>query len=1041
MNEEQRRALSAIQFSSALGTDAIWSPLSYHVEGLHGPAVAAIKRAVGAAKDRPRSQPIGLVLSGERGVGKTHLLGWLRQYVQQQGGSFFMPKLIVGASFWSGAVHGVVNQMSGADGGQLGRMIDGLSEYTKCSKELRIRLRGNIQVGKGQLDEFVDRVKQFDTESRRDYDDTLRALVLFRANDRDLRDIGHSFLLLEEGIDEADRTTWGFRSRHRDPQKIFNDLNWLFALTGPVVLALDQVDTVITQSARADEALLVDKLADGLMNMREETTRTIIVAACIPTSWRLITQQAVNSAADRFTVLRLLTRMPDAQVAQMIVERHLASQYEEIGFEPPHPSWPVSSGAFRDREIDDYTPRKLLKQVEAHVSRCLDSDAISELAHFGDAIDDISVALPPPSTEDLATFDAEFERLRAAADVIGPLDPGCEDERMFAVLNAALHCYVAERGGNGRDLTIDQRTQVQPALHARLRHTLDEASEDEEHWSFRAIGHTHARAVLTRLRSARLESDIQPDLDKRHLVVVRNIPFSAGPVTTRSLGEFEAAGGHALPICEDDLCTFSALEEMGTTARQGFISWLISRQPASRSQLFSKTLGALTDTLQSEPAGNRDSAISTRATEPLSAEAAQRDSASPDDGALSLCLGRNIDHGQEFRIPLALLRKHTAVFAGSGSGKTVLLRRIVEEVALQGVSSILIDSNNDLARLGDRWPQQPNGWGTGDIQRAEEYFAGTDVVIWTPGRQSGRPVALNPLPDFADAGDDPDDLRTVVAATVAGLLPKAGLPRTKQDRGKAVLTEAMTHFAGLGGGGQLEDFVALLASLPQGVSAIRRAGELAGDMADALRAAMIIDPVFSGVGDRTDPGTLLEPVSGKRARVSVISCIGLADGQAETFVNQLQLALFAWIKRHPANDRPLGALLVLDEAQTFVPAQQTTASKQSTLKLATQARKYGLGMVYATQAPKALHNQVSGNAATQFYGRLGASVQIRVVEELARARGGRIDDISSLNAGQFYGATEGAPFAKIQTPMCLSHHGASALTEEEVLERARSTIH
>ncbi|WP_433197336.1 ATP-binding protein [Nocardia sp. CA-107356] len=328
--------------------------------------------------------------------------------------------------------------------------------------------------------------------------------------------------------------------------------------------------------------------------------------------------------------------------------------------------------------------------------------------------------------------------------------------------------------------------------------------------------------------------------------------------------------------------------------------------------------------------------------------------------------------------------------------------------------------------------------GIGDAKRAEEYFASADVVVWTPGRESGRPIALNPLPDFTEAGDDPDELRTAVDAAVAGLIPKTGLPRAQARRGTAVLTEALTYFAHQGGG-QLDDFVALLANLPQGVSTIRKAGQLAEGMADELRAAMITDPVFRGAGHRLDPGALLAPAVGKRARVSVISCIGLADGQPETFVNQLQLALFAWIKRHPAGDRPLGALLVLDEAQTFVPAQQAAASKQSTLRLATQARKYGLGMVYATQAPKALHNLVSGNAATQFYGRLGASVQIRVVEELARARGGRIDDISSLGAGQFYGATEGATFAKTQTPMCLSHHGESALTEEEVLERARRT--
>ncbi len=45
----------------------------------------------------------------------------------------------------------------------------------------------------------------------------------------------------------------------------------------------------------------------------------------------------------------------------------------------------------------------------------------------------------------------------------------------------------------------------------------------------------------------------------------------------------------------------------------------------------------------------------------------------------------------EIRLELESLRKHAVIFAGSGTGKTVLLRRIVEECALRGVSAIVLD--------------------------------------------------------------------------------------------------------------------------------------------------------------------------------------------------------------------------------------------------------------------------------------------------------------------------------------------------------------
>ncbi|MRH90922.1 DUF87 domain-containing protein [Nocardia sp. SYP-A9097] len=1031
MNEEQRHALSLIQFSSAVTPNQVWSPLTYHVDGLHREAVEAITRAVYAAEIRPHSTPIGLVLSGEHGVGKTHMLGWIRQHVQERGGAFFMPKLIDGRSFWAGAVHGIVGQLLGSDGGQLIPMLDALTERTGCGDELRIRLRGTLPLNRPALDEFIDRITELDAEVAFQCRDTLRALVLFQA--RALRDIGHSFLTLESGLDEADRAAWGFQQRSRAPQLIFGDLIRLFALTGPVVLAIDQIDSVIAQSAHSKRDDLANGLADALMRMREETVRTLIVTACIPKSWELITARAVNSTADRFNVLELSTAMPSTTVASAIVERHLGNLYGEAGFEPPYPTWPVAPQAFDDPGITHFTPRRLLQQVEKHVQHCLATRKVFDLEGFGDRSQPTSPTPPQPARGDLAELDDRFAKLFETADVFAPMDPKHEDGLMFSILTSALHCYALEQAGSGIDLMVDPQNMVQPALHARLRRTLDEATEDEEHWSFRAISHSHHTAVLTRLRSACLEAGIGPEAAKRHLVILRNTAFSAGRATTAALAEFEAAHGIVVPISADDLRTFTALEAMRADSTPELHGWLMARRPASESQLFSKFLADIPTELAAEQQFS-----DTFNTEPEPAP----EPVTPVQDRIrvdvpSIMLGRNIANGSGFHVPLRQLRKHTAIFAGSGSGKTVLLRRLVEEAALQGVSSILVDTNNDLAQLGDRWPSQPEAWSNGDAERAERYFTETEVLVWTPRREAGRPLALNPLPDFGGVLDDPDEFRTSVDASVAGLLPRTGLTTRKLPTGTAVLTEAMTYFARRGGS-ELNAFVALLADLPDGVSTIRNASALATSMADELRAAMINDPVFGGAGERLDPGTLLRPSPGKRARISVISCIGLAtEEQRQTFVNQLELALFAWIKQNPAGDRPLGGLLVLDEAQTFAPSSGTKASTESTIKLAAQARKYGLGLVFATQAPKGLHNMITGNAATQFFGHLNASVQIQAAKELARAKGGQVEDISRLSTGRFYGSTEGIAFSKLATLMCLTRHGDSALTEEEVLHRAR----
>lgn len=161
--------------------------------------------------------------------------------------------------------------------------------------------------------------------------------------------------------------------------------------------------------------------------------------------------------------------------------------------------------------------------------------------------------------------------------------------------------------------------------------------------------------------------------------------------------------------------------------------------------------------------------------------------------------------------------------------------------------------------------------------------------------------------------------------------------------------------------------------------------------------------------------------------------------QWQSFVNQLQMALFSWVKRNPAEGRPLAGLLVMDEAQDLVPATGTTACSESTRRLASQARKYGLGLLFATQSPKALHNSIPGNAATQFFGLLSAPAQIAAARDFARAKGGDVPAVGTLSAGEFYLAAEGAGFQRVRTPFCLSHHPDAPLAEDEVLTRAAAS--
>ncbi len=1060
MTQDPREALAALRFNWAETPDDVWTTSPYHVDGLHPAVERAVRAGIQDAVVSPGPSPIGLVLQGQKGVGKTHLLGWVRREVQRQGGYFFLVALTTGATFWPDVVqHVLAGLLRKSDGGerQLTQFLRRLCTEAGTQPAVAKAVVGEAPLSVEDLDAFLADLFRLDREVGRRCADTARALVLFAASDPGKAATGEDYF---DGFDEPEREArdrWHIRPALKPAHDIAQEMFQLLSLTGPSVVAVDQLDTLVARSTSRpgqadDDVELAGELAllaDGLMQLRERTRRTLSLVACLPNSWRLLRDKAVDSVPDRFRNAGILGRITSPEQGRAFVTKWLGVPYAKQGFTPPYPTWPVAAGAFGEA-WDEYTPRELLKRIDAHVESCLRGE-IRELPSF-DAETGQRGPAPGhgPEPAYFAELDRRFAELRAAVDVGAARDERTEDKVMPRYLSAALRAWITEVGNDDMEWMAEPPPEGKPVVHAVIHRTLDEEYDIEEVWAFRAIAAMDPRAALTRFRHARAAAGVRVGSNTRHLVLIRNSPWSNGAKTRAELGEFFAGGGQSLPLNDDDVRTFGALTEMLTTQSYDLREWLVARKPASSSALLREILPRTAPPRRSpwpptdpdrdghgvvagEPArngthqplpGDQVTTIAEPAV-PVVAEAS----------ATAIALG-------SVAVELESLRKHAVVFAGSGSGKTVLIRRIVEECALRGVSAIVLDPNNDLARLGDPWPEPPPAWTEQDAAAAREYLGNTDVVVWTPGRNSGRPLSFHPLPDFAGALDDPDEFTAAVESAVAALAPHAKVTGTtnKAARAKAVLREALTHYARRGSRG-MAGFIDVLGDLPDGVSQLGNARAIAVDLAENLKAAMVNDPLFAGVGEPADPAVLFTPADGKRARVSVISFVGLpAEEQRQAFVNQLQMEVFAWAKRNPAGDRPLGGLLVMDEAQTLAPSGGLTASTHSTIVLASQARKYGLGLLFATQAPKGLHNQITGNATTQFFGRLNSPAQIAAAQEMARAKGSTVDDISGLTRGQFYATGETFSFRRTQSPLCLTHHPPSPLRLEEVLDRARAGL-
>src|SRR5262245_1611920 len=99
MNEVERRALQELRFEWAPMQEDVWAGPDVHVEGLNGAAADGIMVAFRTAKLSPAANPLGIVLEGQPGVGKTHLLSWIRRRVQEESGYFFLLGVPQG-NFW-----------------------------------------------------------------------------------------------------------------------------------------------------------------------------------------------------------------------------------------------------------------------------------------------------------------------------------------------------------------------------------------------------------------------------------------------------------------------------------------------------------------------------------------------------------------------------------------------------------------------------------------------------------------------------------------------------------------------------------------------------------------------------------------------------------------------------------------------------------------------------------------------------------------------------------------------------------------------------
>ncbi len=248
MSTEELTALAALTFNWTRALDDVWTDLSYHVDGLHAETADLIRAGIGEAS-ADSSRPLGIVIQGERGVGKTHLLGWTREQVQRAGGYFFLVGDLFTKAFWEQVLGSVVEQLLPFPDGsrnQLATLLTGLADRVGLDGNFRAQITGEVPPSPEALKVFIAALRRIDPKIGLICQDTARALALLASPMQEDQDVGYYYLTGYE-VDLEDRRRWGINTTRKIARLLVNEVSQLLALTGPIVIAIDQVDALIDE--------------------------------------------------------------------------------------------------------------------------------------------------------------------------------------------------------------------------------------------------------------------------------------------------------------------------------------------------------------------------------------------------------------------------------------------------------------------------------------------------------------------------------------------------------------------------------------------------------------------------------------------------------------------------------------------------------------------------------------------------------------------------------------------------------------------------
>lgn len=1009
-------------FSSVAHGSQIHERDPFDVESIHGDAREVFHRQIVRATT-PEQHQYGhgrtLLVLGDSGAGKTHLLRALRQQVHAQrlGYVGYLQMTSEVGDYARYVLRNLIDSLERpydapelAESGLL-YLSDGLAEGCGSIAAAELERLRNAELAGGELDDLIggliDRILRTDGLSRLE-SDLVHALLLLQRRDPALQRRVIRFLRCEPLSAYEQRMLGGLAARDQpeDPMRTIQQLGAIaYELQlASLVLLVDQVEDTVPDGRTVTR---LQQAIDVLRGIADAVPSIVVVMACLDDVYTAVRGQLSRPVIDRLerdpAPIRLASQRQRDEIEAMLVRRldHLYAAFD-VAVQDDDPIYP-----FAPAQLDAVTlfrARDAIAKFREFHEACIAAGAIVGAA----------AAEQPPAhgaAPVLAELDRAWNDALAAGGGIPDDDAGVLALVADAIRGAAdeLGVELAVRSERSRQLVVEGAT-----ITRRVLEICNSGAQGG-----------HLGNQLDKLR-ALIPTGVVP-------IALRNsdFQFKAKSKISKQVGEFLQAGGRAVVLEERQLRAVHAARVVADAHPDSFAAWRRANRPISHLAFIRAILDL--DAVPRVPSLTSTQPMSLLERRPATPTSPPRTTSQPiayDPARVRL--GETTTMRKEpVLISLDQITTHVAVLGSPGSGKTTAVLSVVEQLLERDISVLMVDRKGDLSRYAsEAWWSDPDA---PDRDRRAALRARIAVDLFTPGNAHGRPLRLPVIPMLADVTTQELDQLAKFAA--AGLATMMGYGTGTTHRHKqSVLQCAIQLHAG-----EREVTIDVLHDTinrpdPELLTRVGPLQRFFAPLSEDLQTLNIQrGALLTGDGEPLDPAALL-PASGERPRLSIINTAALAEIPVLQFwISRLLVELARLARRRPS--KALQAAVFFDEADAYIPATASPPTKEPMFELLRRARSEGLGVLLATQNPGDLDYKARDLIGTWLVGKVAQDRAIDKMRNLLASYPNVAARLATQPTGHFFVLGDSVREIKAERAMMTTEQ----LADHEIAELARAT--